>query len=220
MAYYMHNYIFFCHIQYFCRDAKNLLLVSQRYKIPKDIGLYLCRHLGYLYRIIPHPSYNSQNYIERVIFSSIDRGIYDYKLFTLFLKKFFPKIKSMALRQKYSHFTVETFTFFIRELKLKTLVIHDRSGEDYSDIDWNELLNIMPDESRYKFLLDFEYQGDNEEKIKCKKDSKSIVVYKCGDDGDDPMKLCNMFEENVNRYCEHIRKTNKGAGPDRNYYIL
>jgi len=212
----MHDYLFFCQIQNFCRDAKNLLLVSQRYKVPKDIGLYFCRHLGHLHHILPHPSYNSQNYIETVIFSYIDRGVTDYTLFTLFLKKFFPKMKRVCLSQKFSLFNTETLTFFIKELQLKRLILYDTSGEDYSDINWNEFLKLMPDGAQYNFLLDFEYQGDNEKKRKFKEQSKTIMVYKYGDGY---MRLYDMYEEKCGKIRKYIIKTNKGVGPHRNYFM-
>jgi hypothetical protein len=213
----MHNYIFFCHIEDFCKASKHLLLVANRYNIPKDIRLYLCRHLGYLYDILPHPSHNSQDYIKTVIFSNIDRGISYYKFFALFLKRFFPNMIRLSLRQKYSNSTMEELIFFIKELHLETLLLYDTCGEYYSDIDWNEILKIMPNDSQYQIWLEFENQEDNEKKTKLKEESKSIIIYKYGDPSD---VLSNRYENIIYKLHKHIMKGTKGSGPNRNYYIF
>jgi len=134
------GYIFYSYLEAFKKESRLLLLILNRYKVYKDMRLNICKYLAVLHNILPMNS----SKIETVIFGKIDRGLGDYKSFTYFFKYFIPNMKQLCLEQTYSIPTNENISFFIKELRLKKLHIIDCYGEEWINIDWTKILDVIP----------------------------------------------------------------------------
>lgn len=203
------DYIFYYQIETFQKESKLLFLVLKRLNINKDVSMYICRHLSDLHNILPHPSFHYE--IDRLLFDTIDRGVHNYKSFSLFLKFFLPNLKILTFSQKYSSPNTKDLCFFIKLLQLNRLCILDQCGEDWNSVDWNELLNIMPNDSQYQFVLSYEgYLEGNDKKITLKQDNskKSLQVLKY-DESDDykmHMKYDSMYSGTKSKAIENKLK--------------
>lgn len=206
----LYDYFFYYSLKEFKKESRLLLLILKRHSVCQDVCLYICKHLASLHRILPHPSLCPQ--VESVFFDSIDRGIYDYKEFAQFLKKFFPGIKRLTLSQKFSSPNTESTSYFIKTLGLERLQIIDSSGEDWSDIDWKQVLHDMPNSSEYTFILLFEHIEDDKLLFEDSNSSKQIKIWKCDDAN------CEAIYGSYDRLCNRIR-TNT-INNNSNYMVI
>ena len=192
----LYNYFFYYPIKDFKKESKLLFLIMNRLGIYKDVSLYICRHLGSLHRILPHPLVCPQ--VESIVFHMIDRGIYDYKEFSLFLKKFFPNIERLSLCQKYSNPIKEDISYFIKTLGLKQLFVIDSCGEYWLTIDWKDILSDMPNNSEYRLTLFFEHGEGSNLIFEDSESSKKLKIWKHGD------YKCNDIYDRYNDICYRI----------------
>jgi len=98
-----------------------------------------------------------------VFIESIDRGVKSFAQFAKRLKAAYPNIKELDFEQNYScgvsrelsskHWEND-FIFFIRYLGLTYLKIEDTQSNFFRYLNWDNILDAMPDRSEYILLFD------------------------------------------------------------------
>ena len=108
----------------------------------------------YLYVIYDNPNID----ITSLNLGDIDRGVMDFEDFKITLLESFPKIKSLRWSQNYS-FSVNgdkdlwiDFINFIKGMKLTELYLDDTQSSFFKCFNRDELLNVMPINSKYTII--------------------------------------------------------------------
>lgn len=205
----LHIYdVYYYFVEKFRIECKILLLSLKRLNITKDISMYICRHLAYQHNIFPHPSLHYE--ITHLLINYIDRGV-NFMKFALLLKAFVPNIKGLIFRQKYITLATSDadLCFLINKLQLQSLCIADSTGEFWNDVEWNDVLKVMPKNSHCRFLLCYEHKLVKTDKTIHLVDAdlnKNLRIYKYDDYHDGEEQMFQRFDILINNIIQNTIK--------------
>jgi hypothetical protein len=105
-----------------------------------------------------HTKIDDNKVISLEIDAAIDRGVQDFEYLANLLKEMYPKLQQLTFQQNYSYneeheddheWWNNNFIQFIGILKLSYLKINDSQSDIFNYFNWDQILDVMPDGSKY-----------------------------------------------------------------------